>query len=613
MSSASGGPTSSADATNLPQIEGAGEDAVSTASAVTETDGDIQVSDILALTDGDTERASATEAADGTNPPGGGQDQFDQSQQPTTQGSRPATGDETLPKVLVKPRENIKVRTDGRSTEPDDEPGDGESTDDDGSFDWESWLPDPITTTTTPLPGGSTTTTAAAAVPTTTTAPPGASTTTSTVSMATTTTAPPTTTTTASGSPVTSTTTLGGSPSTGAIRLDLSTDPPASSQRFEIATSFRPPFTLGDGESITTGSLSPGDYWVSPTVPTGWDVAIVCDADGEPLDPHSITLEAGDTVVCTIDMTQRAGLSVVKTVAGAAPNEPYMFEVRRNASPEEPGEILASGETDASGRVSFACAGDPDLIACPGGGATVLLVPDTYQVCELGIRPGWNNDLDGFIPGDDDGSSECADLVLGAGVVVELAVDNTPPPGGIAQPRSFWLLWSSCGGDEDLDPVLDDTLASFPGGGVWIGDLFVDTCDEAILLLDVTDLDGKQRSDDPTYPLAAELLAARLNSQAGAIACDEVSTAVDEAQALLVAVGFDGYGTYIPSSQGPVWSDLFEAATALAETLESYNGNALCEPDAEAFPLIVAVPVLALPVSRLVRRVGRRQHHQGRG
>ena len=69
----------------------------------------------------------------------------------------------------------------------------------------------------------------------------------------------------------------------------------------------------------------------------------------------------------------------------------------------------------------------------------------------------------------------------------------------------FWRNWASCSkSNGKQEPVLDQTLASFAGGGVYIGNLFVDTCQEAVRILSKQDVgSGKQKSSDPAFNMAA--------------------------------------------------------------------------------------------------------------
>jgi hypothetical protein len=135
----------------------------------------------------------------------------------------------------------------------------------------------------------------------------------------------------------------------------------------------------------------------------------------------------------------------------------------------------------------------------------------------------------------------------------------------------FWKNWTSCDGKGGQSPITDAVLASFPGGGVSIGDLFVNTCPEAIAILDKSTLGGTKMANDAAYGLAAQLLAARLNVQADAVTCGTVNTAIAGGQALLDAIGFDGTGTYLKSSSADR-----TAALAFAATLDSYNNGNVC-------------------------------------
>jgi hypothetical protein len=119
--------------------------------------------------------------------------------------------------------------------------------------------------------------------------------------------------------------------------------------------------------------------------------------------------------------------------------------------------------------------------------------------------------------------------------------------------------------------VTDAVLASFAGGGTAIGDLFVDTCSEAVAILDKSKLDGTKMGSDAAYGLAAQLLAAKLNVQAEAVTCGGATGAIADGQALLDAIGFDGTGTYLKAS-----SANRTLALAIAGTLDDYNNGDLC-------------------------------------
>ena len=77
-------------------------------------------------------------------------------------------------------------------------------------------------------------------------------------------------------------------------------------------------------------------------------------------------------------------------------------------------------------------------------------------------------------------------------------------------------------------------------------------------------------ASDPAFGLAAQLLAAKLNIVAGAGSCPAAVTAINDAQALLAAINFNG-----------ITHDKLSAAQAtqansLATTLDRYNNNLLC-------------------------------------
>jgi hypothetical protein len=174
-----------------------------------------------------------------------------------------------------------------------------------------------------------------------------------------------------------------------------------------------------------------------------------------------------------------------------------------------------------------------------------------------------------------DNSTVCTDFTVQPGETKTFSIDNQPPPGGLARTIGFWKNWSSCSNGKQK-PVLDETLALFPISygtthGVFIGDLYVDTCLEGVRILDKSTVNnGKKMASDPAFNLAAQLLAARLNIQAGAGVCPAAVTAINAAQALLDLVGFNGI-------QKPnMTSAQANQANTLAATLDKYNNNTLC-------------------------------------
>jgi hypothetical protein len=272
-------------------------------------------------------------------------------------------------------------------------------------------------------------------------------------------------------------------------------------------------------------------------------------------------------------------VEVYKTSSGTLPlpaDPPFTFEIREGAT------------TFLSGTVIDSCTADITTGFCDFGGT--MFKPGNYQFCEVGMMPGWSNNLNGFTPDAEtpeggDNSSECVDFPLNPGETKVFNIDNTPPPGGDARTIGFWKNWTSCDGHGNQDPVLDTTLYSFPSHGVSIGLLFVDSCMEGVNILNKSTQGGDKKANDAAYSLAAQLLAAKLNVQAGAGTCAAVTDAIAAAQTLLVNVvnlvnpfniGFNGTGDYLgPNVRGTLRNKRMQALN-LANTLDAYNNNELC-------------------------------------
>jgi hypothetical protein len=173
-----------------------------------------------------------------------------------------------------------------------------------------------------------------------------------------------------------------------------------------------------------------------------------------------------------------------------------------------------------------------------------------------------------------DNSTVCTDFSVRPGETKSFAIDNKPPPGGLARTIGFWKNWASCASSKgNQKPVLDQTLAAADPGGIAIGilTLHAGDCLKAIRLLDKSTVDtGKKMASDPAFGLAAQLLAAKLNIVAGAGSCPAAVTAINDAQRLLASIHFNG-----------ITHDKLNAAQAtqansLATTLDRYNNNLLC-------------------------------------
>jgi hypothetical protein len=330
--------------------------------------------------------------------------------------------------------------------------------------------------------------------------------------------------------------------------------------------------TDANGEAtFATDLVSEGSYTITETPKPGFDQtgAVGCTFT------VNMPEDADQVFTCTFTNTERGTVTVIKTSSGQVPPAgAFTFEIRTGASATEPGTVLDSDTNDAAGEVDF-------------DGLTDGLAPGTYQVCETGMLPGWHSTLSddpaAFVPDSDDPNHDnsivCVPFTIDPGEDEVFTVDNTPPPGGDARTIGFWRNWSSCTGGNQ-DPTLDETLAS--AGGILIGDLLVDTCAEAVAILSKSDLNGVKRASDPAFNLAAQLLAAFLNQEAGAGVCPAAATAMASGQTLLANADFDGVRTFGGSStkgkKGSASTGTINGAQAnsLASTLDAYNNNELC-------------------------------------
>jgi len=96
-------------------------------------------------------------------------------------------------------------------------------------------------------------------------------------------------------------------------------------------------------------------------------------------------------------------------------------------------------------------------------------------------------------------------------------------------------------------------------------------CLKAVRILDKSRItDGQKMSSDPAFNLAAQLLAAKLNMVSGARTCPAAVTDINDAQALLDAVNFDGI------KHDKMSTAQINQANSLAAALDRYYNNVLC-------------------------------------
>lgn len=349
-------------------------------------------------------------------------------------------------------------------------------------------------------------------------------------------------------------------------------DPSDTSFSFSAGGGLSPSsFSLKNGGQQTYSNVVPGSgYSAAETVPTGWDLTGATCSDGSPV--SNIDVSAGETVTCTFTNRARGKAKVVKTVSGLAPSgtQSFTFQLRSGASPSSAGTILESGTANLGngGVINF---------------GTYLVPGQTYQLCEQ-MQPGWTTTLGPplysvYNPSGDN-SVVCTDFTVAAGVTKTFAIDNKPPPGGMALTIGYWRNWSSCTGGGQK-PTLDQTLLKMAQAGTpeTLGLLVLNpltqsastVCRNAVNILSKQTLGAKKMSSDPLFNMAAQLLAADLNVGAGAGQCAASASAINQAHALLTKYNFDGNG-YSPKLTA---ADA-NLANSLATTLDKYNNDKLC-------------------------------------
>ena len=111
--------------------------------------------------------------------------------------------------------------------------------------------------------------------------------------------------------------------------------------------------------------------------------------------------------------------------------------------------------------------------------------------------------------------------------------------------------------------------------GIAIGDLALHSgdCLKAVRILNKSTINnGKKMASDPAFNLAAQLLAAKLNVVAGAGVSTCAAMAINQAQALLDLVNFNGI------THNTLTAAQSSLMNSLANTLDRYNNNLLVCP-----------------------------------
>ncbi len=366
-------------------------------------------------------------------------------------------------------------------------------------------------------------------------------------------------------------------------------------------------FSLNDGGQHIDPNMPSGQYNIGEDDPTpDYDLIDIECQDDDPGGTASddsdvagrnavVNLDPGETVECTFTNRKRGMVDLLKLTNGI--DDPTQSWVFRLNGPE------VSNVSDSV---------PPTLLTF--GGAK-LIPGETYQLCEIGVPVAWStnweveissvftpipNSADGtlgtwgppWISGvystnfnsEQSNEDRCVSFQVQPGETLHFRVDNVPPPGGDQRTIGYWKNWTTCDGRgrQDIKAaehggpaagwyLLDDVL---PQDLTDDGSFIVASCQVGVSILDKRDIStGRKRAGDAAYGLAAQLLAALANFEAGAGSCGAAATAAAAAQALLGDINFDGTGGYL---KGKDAAPQRAEANSLAGTLDAYNNGNLC-------------------------------------
>jgi len=352
---------------------------------------------------------------------------------------------------------------------------------------------------------------------------------------------------------------------------------------------------------------------------SGWEIKIVGTAgDGSPVDLTTTTNSSGCyefTVkpgVYTVSETLKAGwIQTYPDIPGDGDWDVTLTsgqeDLDNNFGNFESLNVTACKKSDADGDLSTTddqtiLVGWPVYLTINGTqeDAQVTGADGCYTWTNLGPQPGGYYDVEEHL----------ADFPAGWYNLTPLSHDfESPPrsgasynftfvntqPGGEPRTPGYWKNWNKCdgkgnqvdtaarnGGWEAGFWLIEDIIGPYPtatnnsaAAPIWIGDLEVDTCEEAVAILDMRALNNdKKKGGDAAYMLARNLLAAYLNYGAGACMHPDVTQTMADAQALLDSANFNGTGNHWKGGKNAA----ADRATALvyANILDEYNNGMYC-------------------------------------
>lgn len=233
----------------------------------------------------------------------------------------------------------------------------------------------------------------------------------------------------------------------GRIVLQQETVPAGAGQTFTYSPSWDTvPIVLGNGQSVESAALLPGDYVVTVTdPPANWSLAAATCDDDNSASPSSIVLDPGETVTCTLRHTYDLASRIVVAKQTDPDGDSTAFDF---ASSWSPAFSLSDGQSIRSD----------------------WLMPGTYTMTEVNIPHGWS------VSAVDCGGLDPNSLELGPAVTVTCTFTNTLARGSITVVKQtdplddpmlfeFDPTWSaqnftlSGGGSHASGPLLPGTYA----------------------------------------------------------------------------------------------------------------------------------------------------------
>jgi len=170
----------------------------------------------------------------------------------------------------------------------------------------------------------------------------------------------------------------------GKIIVDKVTDPAEDLQLFTFTPDWGSSFQLADATTpYDSGSLSPGTYTVTETVPAGWELTSIDGADSESGAEATIDLAAGEDVTVTFTNTRKTHtVTVEKDVSPTG--DPGKFDLKING-------VVQHGDSTSAVTVNV---GDTVTISELGGTNTTLANYSSV-LSSLGVTFTSNNDTSG--------------------------------------------------------------------------------------------------------------------------------------------------------------------------------------------------------------------------